>query len=64
MLSRAADRGQIAPVDDPARISDILTGPFLFRTLVPAIGPIDDALVETTVAAALNAVSTSRDMPG
>ena len=58
MLARAADRGQIAPVDDPGRISDILTGPLLFRTLVPAIGPIDDALVETTVNAALNAAST------
>ena len=57
MLSRAAARGQIVPVDDPARISDILTGPLLFRALVPAIGPIDDALVETTIKAALNAVS-------
>jgi AcrR family transcriptional regulator len=57
MLARAADRGQIASVDDPGRISDILTGPLLFRTLVPAIGPIDDILIETTVNAALDAVS-------
>jgi AcrR family transcriptional regulator len=59
MLVRAADRGQIAPVDDPARISDILTGPLLFRALVPAIGPIDDALLDATVDAALKAVSAS-----
>jgi len=58
MLARAADRGQITPVDDPARISDILTGPLLYRTLVPAIGQIDDALVEATVNAALSAVSS------
>ena len=59
MLDRATSRGQIAPVDDPARISDILTGPLLLRALVPAIGPVDDALIETTVNAALNAVSTA-----
>jgi AcrR family transcriptional regulator len=59
MLVRAADRGQIAPVGDPSRISDILTGPLLFRALVPAIGPIDDALLDATVNAALNAVSAS-----
>jgi AcrR family transcriptional regulator len=58
MLARAAARGQIGPVDDPARISDILTGPLLFRALVPAIGPIDDTLIETTVNAALDAVSS------
>jgi AcrR family transcriptional regulator len=58
MLARAADRGQITPVDDPARISDILTGPLLYRTLVPAIGQIDDALVEATVNAALSTVSS------
>jgi AcrR family transcriptional regulator len=57
MLGRAAARGQIAPVDDPAMISDILTGPLLFRALVPAIGSIDDALINTTVDTALNAVS-------
>jgi AcrR family transcriptional regulator len=57
MLSRAADRGQIARVADPARISDILTGPLLFRALVPSIGAIDDALIETTVAAALNSLA-------
>jgi AcrR family transcriptional regulator len=59
MLARAADRGQIAPVGEPARISDILTGPLLFRALVPAIGPIDDGLLEATVDAALDAVSAS-----
>jgi AcrR family transcriptional regulator len=57
MLARAAERGQIDPVDDPGRISDVLTGPLLYRALVPAIGPIDDALIRTTVDAALDAVS-------
>jgi AcrR family transcriptional regulator len=54
MLARAAARGETAPVDDPDRISDILTGPLLLHALVPAIGPIDDTLIETTVNAALN----------
>ncbi|MGH3767614.1 MAG: TetR-like C-terminal domain-containing protein [Pseudonocardiaceae bacterium] len=53
MLSRAADRGEIAPIDDPARISDILTGPLLLRATIPAIGPIDNTLIETTIKAAL-----------
>ena len=52
MLTRAADRGEIAPIDDPARISDVLTGPLLLRALIPAIGPIDDILIETTIKAA------------
>jgi AcrR family transcriptional regulator len=53
MLSRAVDRGEIAPIADPARISDILTGPLLLRALVPAIGPIDDVLIQATIDAAL-----------
>jgi AcrR family transcriptional regulator len=56
MLARAAARGETAPADDPAHISDILTGPLLLHALVPAIGPIDDTLIETTVNAALNAL--------
>jgi AcrR family transcriptional regulator len=56
MLTRAADRGEIAPIDDPARISDILTGPLLLRALIPAIGPIDNILIETTIDAALGAM--------
>jgi AcrR family transcriptional regulator len=53
MLDRAVRRGEIAPITDPARISDILTGPLLLRALIPTIGPIDDLLLNATIDAAL-----------
>jgi AcrR family transcriptional regulator len=54
MLDRAAARGEIAPVERPELVSDLLTGPLLLRTVLPAIGPIDDAIIEATVDAALS----------
>src|SRR5690349_10170008 len=55
MLDRAADRGEIAPVAQPAIVSDLLTGPLVLRAVLPTIGPIDDALLGATVEAALGA---------
>jgi AcrR family transcriptional regulator len=55
MLGRAADRGEIAPVEQPDIVSDLLTGPLLLRAVLPIIGPIDDTLLMATVEAALNA---------
>jgi AcrR family transcriptional regulator len=55
MLARAADRDEIPPPAQPSIISDLLTGPLLLRAVIPAIGPIDDALLDTTIEAALNA---------
>lgn len=55
MLDRAADRGEIPPVAQPAVVSDLLTGPLVLRAVLPTIGPIDDALLAATVEAALNA---------
>ena len=55
MLDRAADRGEIAPVAQPAIVSDLLTGPLVLRAVLPTIGPIDDALLAATVEAALSA---------
>jgi AcrR family transcriptional regulator len=54
MLDRAAARGEIAPVEQPELISDLLTGPLLLRTVLPAIGAIDDAIIEATVDAAMS----------
>jgi AcrR family transcriptional regulator len=54
MLARAADRGEIAPVDRPDIVSDLLTGPLLLRAVLPIIGPIDDSLLAATVDAAMN----------
>jgi hypothetical protein len=55
MLGRAADRGEIAPLEQPDIVSDLLTGPLLLRAVLPTIGPIDDTLLMATVEAALNA---------
>ena len=60
MLGRAADRGEIAPVEHPDIISDLLTGPLLLRAVLPIIGPIDDTLLTATVEAALNACEAAR----
>lgn len=61
MLARAADRGEIAPSSQPGIISDLLTGPLLLRATLPPIGPIDDALVDATVEAALTACGALDD---
>jgi AcrR family transcriptional regulator len=55
MLARAVDRGEIAPVEHPDIVSDLLTGPLLLRAVLPAVGPMDDALLAATVDAAMNA---------
>jgi AcrR family transcriptional regulator len=60
MLDRAAERGQIDPVEEPRIISDLLTGPLLLRAVLPAIGPIDDGLIAETVNAALSACGGER----
>jgi AcrR family transcriptional regulator len=54
MLARAADRGEIALVDRPDIVSDLLTGPLLLRAVLPFIGPIDDSLLAATIDAAMN----------
>lgn len=63
MLDRAAARGEIAPVEQPELISDLLTGPLLLRTVMPAIGTIDDAIIEATVDAALSQCRTRSAAP-
>jgi hypothetical protein len=55
MLARAVERAEIMPVKHPGVVSDLLTGPLLLRAVLPNIGPIDDALLEATVEAALGA---------
>ena len=60
MLARAVDRGEIAPVEQPDIVSDLLTGPLLLRAVLPTVGPIDDTLLKATVEAALNACDAAR----
>lgn len=55
-LEQAITRGDIEVGHDVEQIADLLTGPLLLRTLLPALGDVSDALVASTVAAALNAV--------
>jgi len=54
ILQRAADRGEIEHVRDTGLVSDLLTGPLLLRTVLPLIGPIDDALIAATVESVLS----------
>jgi hypothetical protein len=63
MLDRAAARGEITPVAQPELISDLLTGPLLLRTVLPAIGAIDDDIIEATVEAALSRCRTPSVAP-
>jgi AcrR family transcriptional regulator len=60
MLARATHRGEIPLPAQPNIVSDLLTGPLLLRAVMPATGPIDDALLNATVRAALNACSPRR----
>jgi AcrR family transcriptional regulator len=60
MLARAVDRGEIAPVEHPDIVSDLLTGPLLLRAVLPTVDPIDDTLLTATVEAALNACAAAR----
>jgi AcrR family transcriptional regulator len=53
MLDRARARGETAARIDPRVISDMLTGPLLLRTLLPALGKPDEILVQATVTAAI-----------
>lgn len=60
MLDRAVERGEIAKVNEPQIVSDLLTGPLVLRAVLPAIGPIDDRLITATVNAALSACGAER----
>lgn len=54
-LERARARDEI-PATTAAHdeyVCDLLTGPFMFRALAPAIGPIDDTLVRLTTETAM-----------
>ncbi|KQR99291.1 hypothetical protein ASG12_00040 [Williamsia sp. Leaf354] len=55
-LEQATARGDITGDTDADLICDLLTGPLLLRTLMPSLGPVDDAMVAVTVASALDAV--------
>jgi AcrR family transcriptional regulator len=60
MMARAVDRGEIAPVEHPDIVSDLLTGPLLLRAVLPTVGPINDTLLKATVEAAINACEAAR----
>ena len=57
MLARASGRGEIRLTTHPNVVSDLLTGPLLLRAVMPPTGPIDEALLDATVQAALSACS-------
>ena len=59
-LDQAADRGDIDDGADADEICDLLTGPLLLRTLMPALGAVDAHLAELTVTAVLDSVGYRR----
>lgn len=58
IISRAASRGEIAAPADPEWICDLLTGPFVMRTLFPGLVQLGEDLVQQTVEAALKELHT------
>lgn len=52
IITGAAKRGEIEPVDDPNLVLEMLLGPLYFRALLDG-RPIDDTFIEATVARAL-----------
>ncbi|MGO1592415.1 MAG: TetR-like C-terminal domain-containing protein [Ancrocorticia sp.] len=61
IIDRAVERGEIKNGYDPDLICDIITGPFIFRTILPETGPLDTTLVNGTVKAALGVLGYQRD---
>lgn len=61
LLERAEARGEIEPCDDPEWICDLITGPLVMRALLPALPPLDERLVEQSVASALAALGSPAD---
>ncbi len=61
ILERAAYRGEITQVGDPAWIADLLTGPLLMRVAFPGIPPIDGALLALTIHSALDSLGYPGD---
>jgi len=58
IFQRAVKRGEIANATEDWRpIFDILTGPLLLRSTLPALGPIDEALLNATVDSAIALLS-------
>lgn len=62
-IDQAAARGAIEVGQNVEHVADLLIGPLMLRTLLPALGPVDEGLVATTVAAALHAVHHRGGVP-
>ncbi|WP_299570017.1 TetR/AcrR family transcriptional regulator [uncultured Williamsia sp.] len=62
-IDQAAARGEIEVGHNVEHVADLLIGPLMLRTLLPALGAVDEGLVATTVAAALHAVHHRGGLP-
>lgn len=58
-LDQASGRGEIEVGQNVEQVADLLIGPLMLRTLLPALGAVDEGIVAATVAAALHAVHHS-----
>ncbi|MFT3945080.1 MAG: TetR/AcrR family transcriptional regulator [Ancrocorticia sp.] len=59
IIDRAVQRGEIDPPQDVGAICDLMAAPFLLRIMMPELGPLDDSLLELTVAQAAAALGVS-----
>lgn len=55
-VDRAVARGHLTPGIDCEWLSDLLTGPFLMRAVLPGLDPVDEGAVDRSVDSALCAV--------
>jgi len=53
MVDRAVARGEIPAGADAELLNDLVTGPLLFRAILPSLGDIDDKLLAATVTVGL-----------
>ncbi|MFD0997158.1 AcrR family transcriptional regulator [Pseudoclavibacter chungangensis] len=61
LLARAVERDELDPGTDADWVADVLTGPLLMRALMPGLPPIDDELVDRSVAVTLDSIGYRGD---
>lgn len=61
LLARALERDELDPGTDADWVADVLTGPLLMRALMPGLPPIDDELVDRSVAVTLDSIGYRGD---
>lgn len=63
VIDRAVARGEMSQPTDPEWVCDLLSGPIAMRTLFPRLGPIDEALAQSTTATAVRELQAATATP-